>query len=513
MPSRAFPVAILQNGVKMTLEPPKGLKANMKNAYFKLDDDKINITNKPFQYKKLLFALCFFHASVQDRRKYGPLGWNIPYAFNDTDLEISKAQLENFLNRYEEVPYTVLNKMTSYINYGGRVTDYIDLRTIDVLLRDLFRAEIMTDDYKFSRSGVYYSLPVNDDSPHAAYVEYIDSLPLNSNPEAFGMHDNAAIICAETETTETYDTILSLQAKVSSSDGLSPEEILDALAEDIMNDVAEQYDIESVSMVYPLAYNESMNTVLVQELMRYNKLIHAIRSTLPVMRKALKGLVVMSVELEAMSKALTVQKIPDLWQAHAYPSLKPLGPWVVELKQRITFLQDWIDNGIPSVFWIPGFFFPQAFMTGNLQNYARKYTLPIDTISFNFEWKKELKAELPNRPEDGCYIDGLYLEGARFDKEKGHLEDSLPKQLYTLAPVFHLQPEQNRKPPKGGIYRTPVYKTLRRAGTLSTTGHSTNFVLWMELPGGRDDFTNNLGMADQDYWIKAGVAMFCSLRY
>jgi dynein heavy chain len=98
MPSKAFPVSILQNGVKIVLEPPKGLKANLTNAYYKLDDDKLNVTDKPGAYKKILFALCFFHAIVQDRRKFGALGWNCPYDFNDTDFEISKVQMERLFS-------------------------------------------------------------------------------------------------------------------------------------------------------------------------------------------------------------------------------------------------------------------------------------------------------------------------------------------------------------------------------------------------------------------------------
>jgi hypothetical protein len=81
----------------------QGLKANLKSAYFKLDNDKLNLTTKPFEYKKLLFGLCCFHAIAQERRKFGPLGWNIPYEFNDTDLDISRGQLAIFLDSYAEV--------------------------------------------------------------------------------------------------------------------------------------------------------------------------------------------------------------------------------------------------------------------------------------------------------------------------------------------------------------------------------------------------------------------------
>merc|ERR1712230_320060 len=134
----------------MTNEPPKGLKANLKATYYKMTNADLQMTNKPEAYRKLLFALCFFHACCQERRKFGPLGWNVPYEFNETDLDISRDQLQLFLDAYDDIPYRVLCFLTSYINYGGRVTDYIDIRTCDVIMKSFYRPQIFE---KLSQRG------------------------------------------------------------------------------------------------------------------------------------------------------------------------------------------------------------------------------------------------------------------------------------------------------------------------------------------------------------------------
>lgn len=111
--------------------------------------------------------------------------------------------------------------------------------------------------------------------------------------------------------------------------------------------------------------------------------------------------------------------------------------------------------------------------------------------------------EIKEKPSDGCYIYGMFLEGARWDYKSHILSNSKPKELYTDVPLIWLVPAADRVPPKYGIYNCPIYKVLSRAGTLSTTGHSTNFVMFMEIPSDEHE----------DVWVKAGVAAFLSLRY
>ncbi|KAJ7552868.1 hypothetical protein O6H91_06G073600 [Diphasiastrum complanatum] len=504
MPSLDFPVSILQNGVKMTLEPPKGLKANLLRSYLRFTDKIMNDCAKPEEWKKLIFATCLFHAVIQERRKFGPLGWNIRYEFTDGDLSVCQTQVRMFLNEYEEIPYKVIRFLCGEINYGGRVTDDKDRRLMNNLLLKFINSQIITEPrYNFSESGIFNIPEVNTVS---GFLNYIRELPLAPKPEIFGLHENADITCDQNESYELFYTILSFQPREKSSGagGFSRDELIEKTCRDMLDIVPATFDIDAVLQKYPTMYTESMNTVLTQECIRYNSLLTVIKASLHDALKALKGIVVMSPDLEMLCNSVFNNQVPDMWASKAYPSLKPLSVWILDLLERTKFISAWIHNGAPPVFWISGFFFPQAFLTGTLQNYARKYKYPIDTVSFDFVIVDEQTAEtIKEPPTDGCYIRGLYLEGARWDYERHCLTESRPKELYNELPILWLKPVQFRKPPQGGIYECPVYKTLVRAGTLSTTGHSTNFVMYIELTA----------MEPQAHWINRGVGLFTSLAF
>ncbi|CAH8652543.1 unnamed protein product [Schistosoma rodhaini] len=504
MPSPDFPVYILQNGSKMTVEPPKGLKANLLRTYQSINDAYLaNVPAKNDVFRHLFLSLAFFHGVLIERKKFGPLGFNIPYEFTTGDLRICMDQLIMFLDEYDITPYKVLCYTAGHINYGGRITDDWDRRCAMSILHEYYCPKVLGDNYSYSVSGIYHQLPGNTD--HAVYLDYIRSLPINDPPEIFGLHENANITFAQNETFTLLGYLLLLQPKTSSTSGHGKqrEEIVEEISRSLLTTCPQLFDLSSVIHKYPVMYEQSMNTVLTQEVIRYNNLLSTIQTTLNDLMKALKGFVVMSANLEEMARSLFDNRVPTMWASKAYPSLKPLAAWIEDLVMRVKFIQEWIDHGVPSVFWISGFFFPQAFLTGTLQNYARKKVISVDTISFDFKVMKENNEKLNKSPNDGSYIRGLYLEGAGWDSTLNLLCESRPKELFVNMPVIWLIPTENRKSPSQGIYECPVYKTLTRAGTLSTTGHSTNFVFSIEIPTDQQ----------QKHWVQRGVALLCALNY
>jgi len=507
MPSPEFPVSVLQNGLKMTNEPPKGLKSNLLRGLLSFDDEWFeNACSKSeacqHAFRKMLVGLCFFHALIQERAHYGALGWNIPYQFSEADREICVSQLKMFLEENDAIPYVALRYTAAEANYGGRVTDTHDRRCIAFILTDFYCPDILKDEYRFSPSGIYYAPPFTNLD---GYLTYIRSLPINQMPEAFGLHANANLVAAISEGLRNLQTACSMQPKTGSSEGgRSSDSILAESSENFLEGLPQLFDTEAIQAKYPVLYDDSMNTVLNQELLRFNKLLAKIRSTLVDIGKAVKGLVIMNAELESVATGILTNVRPTVWQKVSYPSLKPLGAYVADLAARLKFLQDWIDVGAPSTFWISGFYFTQSFLTGQLQNYARKFKNPIDMLTWSFKVLPRTTKEL-NSPETGCLVYGLFMDGARWDDNEGVIAESFPKVLFDCIPHIHLLPCEVSKDAtdKKLIYPSPLYKTSERKGVLSTTGHSTNFVMTVLLPISKHH--------SEKYWTKRGVACLTQL--
>ncbi|XP_046391604.1 dynein axonemal heavy chain 6 [Ischnura elegans] len=518
MPSKDFPVFVLQNSVKVTNEPPKGLRANVKRALMDMDPDFFEDNVLGMDWRRLVFGICFFHAIVQERKKFGPLAWNIVYAFSDSDRECALNNLKMFCAD-GIIPWDALEYITGEITYGGRVTDNWDQRCLSTVLKIFFSPVILEKGYKYSSSGIYYC---PEYETLEEFRNFVEDFPILEEPEIFSMHSNANFIYESKETESIVGAILDIQpCEVSSSLGLSPDEIVFDMADEIRKrlvlSISKEKAHESIMLRDHRGRLPSLTTVVLQETDRFNKLLFTIHDSLVGLQKAIKGIVVMSEALEAIYKSFINNQVPTLWSSAGYPSVKGLAAWTSDLELRINFISTWLRKGVPNSFWLPGFFFPQGFLTGALQTHARKYDLPIDQLTFTFtvlkvfleqeEIDQQLREDVHQPktiykqivpPEDGVNIHGLFIDAARWDVNSMLLTDPLPGEMNPPLPAMLLLPkESNKIVDTQKRYVAPLYKTPLRAGVLSTTGHSTNFIMPVLLP------TSN----PSSYWILRGAAL------
>eukprot|EP00796_Vickermania_ingenoplastis_P010528 gene10529-7314_t len=511
MPIAAFPVLLLQSGVKLVKEPPKGLKANIRDTFnLEISEDIWDsCSNNATTWRRLLFSLTYFHAVIQERRKFGPLGWNIPYEWNQSDLSASLKSLSTYISdEGEDVPWNALNYMIGIINYGGRVTDFLDNRCLTTILSTFFNDEVTKPkQFNITEDGVY-CIP-EDVSSLDKMKEYLSNLPPFESPELFGLHSNAVITFNRTTVRRQLAAILSVQPRTKAAAGATPEEKVMEIVVEFQRRLPKVIDKSKAS---PETYRIlddgtmiSLGTVAGQEIDVFNAIVTKLDRTLLQLARGIKGEVVMSVELEAMFEAMILGQVPQLWHDGGYLSRKPLASWFEDTLQRVDFFREWNDQGVPTSFWISGFFFPQGFLTGVLQTFSRQHKIPIDDVKFKTNMTPwEVMEDIGEEVDAGVYIHGLFLEGARYDVDQQCIMESRKGELFTKVPIIHLEPVRLKTiTSTDKTYACPVYKTSARVGVLSTTGLSTNFVVSLDLTAG-------IGVSPK-HWIQRGVAMLCML--
>lgn len=509
-PTPHFPLAILQRGLKMTTEPPKGLRANLARLYQTcVTEESFAECRSSAKYAKLLFSLTYFHAVMLERRKFRELGINIPYDFNDTDYSVSDDVLKAYLDAYEETPWDALKYLISEANYGGRVTDEIDRRVLSGYLNQYFCEDALrVPNFPLSSLEEYY---VPAEGPLSSYREYIATLPVSDQPEAFGQHPNADISYMITDSTITLESCLALQPKQATAGGGggagATEALVDALIDDMLASTPPPFDHEQL-MKDKEDDPSPLHVTLFQEVERYNVLLENMLSTLKLLKKGIKGLVVMSADLDAIFDALASNKVPALY-LKAYPSLKPLGSWTRDLTARLEQIRGWISGTYPGVYWLAGFTYPSCFLTAVLQTTARKNQIPIDTLGFEYQVMTQEEKDLAKEPPDeGVYVKDMYLEGAGWDMDALCLCEPNPMELVVDMPIVHFRPaetkaggdgkKEKKKEKKQGTYQCPLYMYPVRTGSRERP----SFMIMVDLKS---------GAGDSDFWIKRGTALLLSL--
>eukprot|EP01107_Rhizomastix_libera_P003543 TRINITY_DN1618_c0_g1_i1.p1 TRINITY_DN1618_c0_g1~~TRINITY_DN1618_c0_g1_i1.p1 ORF type:complete len:3854 (-),score=1122.51 TRINITY_DN1618_c0_g1_i1:31-10566(-) len=495
-PHKQFPISILQQGIKITTQPPKGLKQNLTRLYKLMTENMFSLCKTQNKYKKLAFALCFFHSVLLERKKFLSLGYNTPYDFNDSDFLVSEALLVRLLDQYQETPWAALRYLISEINYGGRVTDRWDMLLLSVYIKKFFCNEaLQSPQFRLSQLSTYY---IPEDGTLQSYRDYIATLPIVDKPEAFGQHGNADIASQIQDANSLLSTLLSLQPRVAvGSGGESREKKVMDVIHDLQKRLPENpIDMSNILRQKADDPTNPLLTVLVHEVERYNELLAIIKRSLIDLEKGITGTIVMSADLDEMLGCLFDNRVPPRWR-NVYPSLRLLAPWVFDLVQRLEMFQKWSADKPPKVFWLGGFTFPTGFLTALLQVHARKNNVSIDSLSWEFIVMKEELKEIKEYPSEGAYISGLLLEGASWDFAQGCLKDPNTLELECSMPIMYFKPVETKKKvlrDPATVYNCPAYLYQIREGTRERP----SYMLTVELSSGKER---------PEYWTQRGTAV------
>jgi len=231
-----------------------------------------------------------------------------------------------------------------------------------------------------------------------------------------------------------------------------------------------------------------VRVVLLQELERWEKLNMKMGRSLVDLRRALIGEIGMDNELDNISSSLANGQLPTPWRKLTSLTEKSLGSWMLFHLRRFTQYKSWVENGEPKVMWLSGLHIPETYTAALVQTTCRKYVWPLDKSTLYTKVTKMVKAEeVVEKPEDGCYIEGLYLEGADWDFEQSCLAKQRPKVLVVEIPILQVIPIEQSKLKLQNTLQIPLYITQARRNAMgvglvmtcdiTTYQHSSHWVL------------------------------------
>jgi dynein heavy chain len=491
-PTDKFPLGIIQRSLKVVTEPPDGLKQNMRNSYSKIDQTMLDECPH-WAFRPTLYVLVFLHAVVLERRKYGKIGWNVAYDFNESDFNISRRLLGLYLTKAfedkdEVLPWGSLKYLIGAAMYGGRVSDDFDRRVLITYLEEYMGDFLFDDNQKFyfSQSGFKYELP--EHGPLEKYLAMVETLPLTNSPAVFGLHPNAEIGYFTIASKSMWHDLISLQPRTGGGEGgMSREDQIANMGQDIIKKVPEVVDLLIVRKGLGHVPTPE-EVVLLQELERFNKLTQKMALSLADLGRALIGEIGMSDELDALGDAMFNSFLPSAWRRMSPDTQKSLGSWMNHFTHRHEQYVGWIENGSPAVMWLSGLMVPASYLTALVQSTCRARNWPLDKSKmYTKVVSYRQPEEVTERLDAGCYIHGLYMEGAGWDSDKMQLKRQEPKVLVIDMPLLQVIPIEAAKLKLQNTLRTPVYVTQARRNAmgvglvfeadLATTQHASHWVV------------------------------------
>ncbi|CAD7974700.1 unnamed protein product [Amoebophrya sp. A25] len=491
------PESILQKCIKIADEAPSDVKSNLRRAWSKFSQDTIDACMKPREFKACLFSLCFFHALISGRIKFGAQGWSRKYPFNDGDLTISATVHKNYMNaahkQENEVPWPDLRYITGEIMYGGHITDQWDRRVNNTYLAVLVIPDLLSG----MNLAPGFKSPDPSKMDYQAYIKYIEEKFPPESPSLYGMHANAEIGYLTDTGIKIFRTIMNT-AGGSGGGGGGDLGAVQPLITAFLETCPIPVDMMEVRTKCPPEMRADPYVIVsFQESDRMNILLGEIKRSLLELELGIAGALNVTEKMEALASCLNMNKVYAGWEKLAYPSLKSLGVWMPDLVLRVDQLKAWTDNvKLLRSTWLPALFNPNSFLTAIKQVTARSKGLPLDFMtnrSFVTNWHEV--GDLPVEPiYGGTFLHGLFMEGASWEEGKGgdegYITDSKMKELRAVMPVINCYALLSTEMTWDSMYHCPVFITSTRGAT---------FVYQANMRMDADD--------NEFRWVLAGAAM------
>lgn len=228
-------------------------------------------------FTRILYGICFFHALILERKKCGPLGWNLAYGFNQSDFVISVEFLKSILSERKHIQFESIRYMIGDIYYGGRITDKWDSRLMTTILQNFINDRIVNDPTYHLDDDGHFLIPRNTE--RREIIKFIEeNIPIDPESTVFGLHSNSWIT-KDIQNSNYIINAMKLTQNYNDAREFEKEHFVTEFIADVQKVLPEPFDIEMCKEKCPFNYADSTNTIIIHEMERYNKLLVIIRKT------------------------------------------------------------------------------------------------------------------------------------------------------------------------------------------------------------------------------------------
>ena len=451
VPTTEFPTTLLLRCLKLTNEPPDGMAASMRKAASWVSADVYDMYRRP-EWRPLVQCLCYVHALLLERRRYGARGWTGVYQFSEGDFAASLAYLQNHFSslgddarRGAPVQWDGVRYMIGEIHYGGRVTISSDRAVLRATMEAFLRPERL--EAGAFLCGELKKFPMQTFADVNAFRASVETeYAAEEPPQIVGLYANAETQHRARETAQLLHTMLSIQPRTVAAAGAATREA--AVLEIVVGTLKRLPDPFTNHTLHSAHSRDGptprpLTVFFVLEAGRLNDVLERVFALLRDLKLALSGAIGLSTALGEAADSLFASQTPSALYALARTA-RTFNAWVSALLRRHEQLQEFLTKGFCVCYDISAFFSPQGFVNSVRQDVCRRHqpatdNWALDRVEPKFTVTKMLSAaDVERPPEVGVYVSGLLLDGAAWDVAKQRLKAPSPKDTLKEMPVVHL---------------------------------------------------------------------------
>ncbi|XP_070608209.1 cytoplasmic dynein 1 heavy chain 1 isoform X1 [Erythrolamprus reginae] len=487
------PVNLLRAGRIFVFEPPPGVKANMLRTFSSIPVSRM--CKSPNERARLYFLLAWFHAIIQERLRYAPLGWSKKYEFGESDLRSACDTVDTWLDDTakgrqnispDKIPWSALKTLMAQSIYGGRIDNEFDQRLLNTFLERLFTTRSFDSEFKLaSKVDGHKAIQMPDGIRREEFVQWVELLPDTQTPSWLGLPNNAEKVLLTTQGIDMISKMLKMQM-LEDEDDLAYAETEKKARTDSTSDGRPSWmrtlhtTASNWLHLIPQTLNHLKRTVdnIKDPLFRFferevkmgAKLLQDVRQDLADVVQVCEGKKKQTNYLRMLINELVKGILPHSWSHYTVPAGMTVIQWVSDFSERIKQLQN-ISQAAASGgakelknihVCLGGLFVPEAYITATRQYVAQANSWSLEELCLEVNVTTTQNAVL-----DACSfgVTGLKLQGATCNNNKLSLSNSIS----TVLPITQLRwIKQTNADKKSNVVTLPVYLNFTRADLIFT---------------------------------------------